>query len=193
MSPPYQPISSREPVQHEYALAVDRLLAPVRRFFRVAGIVLLAVLIAIPFTQIVLRQVFGAPFVGAEELASFTLICVIMVSVPYSISSGASVRMEELLLALPSRWQRRVNLLIAMCGALAFGFAAWSTGTAMARNLNNATPTLAIPYWIFFSAGLIGFALTALEFALVLLKAWRGLPLYITFDAEQPPDEPDLQ
>ena len=171
---------------------LDRWLRHVRLGIRGLGVALLVVLIAMPAIQVVLREVLRAPFVGAEELTRFMLICVVMVTVPYTISSGASVRMEELLHALPPRLQQAIHLLIAAAGASAFGYAAVSVATATLRNLNNATPTLGIPYWIFFSAALVGFTLAVVEFLILLVKAWLRRPLYVSFDAEQPPDEPTL-
>jgi TRAP-type C4-dicarboxylate transport system permease small subunit len=171
---------------------LDRWLARVRLAVRGIGVLLLVVLIAMPAVQVVLREWFRAPFIGAEELTRFMLICVVMVAVPYTIASGASVRMEEFAHALPAAVQRWLSMLIATTGAVAFGVAAVSVAVATLRNLANATPTLGIPYWIFFSAALVGFALAAIEFLIILAKAWLRRPLYVTIDAEQPPDLPDF-
>ncbi|MFP4463502.1 MAG: TRAP transporter small permease [Guyparkeria sp.] len=172
--------------------ALDRWLDRVRLAVRALGVMLLVVLIAMPAVQVVLREAFRAPFIGAEELTRFMLICVVMVAVPYTIASGASVRMEEFAHALPAIVQRWLAMLIAASGAAAFAVATVSVAVAMLRNLANATPTLGIPYWIFFSAALLGFALAALEFAIILAKAWLRRPLYVIIDAELPPDLPDL-
>ena len=51
------------------------------------------------------------------------------------------------------------------------------------------TPTLNIPYWIFFASGFLGLTLAAVEFALQTLKAWRHDPLYVTFAQEQPSED----
>jgi TRAP-type C4-dicarboxylate transport system permease small subunit len=172
--------------------AADRTVEPLRKFVRWIGIVLLVVMIGLPTLQVFLRQFLRAPFVGAEELARFMLICVVFVTFPYVVSSGANIRMEELLLALPRRVQYLLKVVIAATGSLAFGVAAWSVAVATARNLDNATPTLGIPYWVFFSAAFLGLLLAAVECAVQLYKALRNRPLYVTFAEEQPPDEPVL-
>lgn len=170
----------------------DRILEPVRRLFRWLGVLLLGVLIFLPVMQVVLRQ-FQSPFIGAEELARFMLICVVFVTLPYVVSSGASVRMEELLHALPGRLRRGLRIFIPLTGALAFGAAAVSVAVATMRNLDNETPTLQIPYWVFFSAAFLGLLLAAIECAAQFVKAWRNDPLYLTFAAEHSPEEaPDL-
>jgi TRAP-type C4-dicarboxylate transport system permease small subunit len=170
----------------------DRILEPVRRLFRWAGVLLLAVLISLPVMQVVLRQ-FGSPFIGAEELARFMLICVVFVTLPYVVSSGAAVRMEELLHALPHRLRRGLRIVIPITGALGFGAAAVSVAVATMRNLDNETPTLQIPYWVFFSAAFLGLLFAAVECAAQFVKACRDDPLYLTFAAERSPDgAPDL-
>lgn len=170
----------------------DRVLEPVRRLFRWAGVLLLAVLIFLPVMQVVLRQ-FGSPFIGAEELARFMLICVVFVTLPYVVSSGASVRMDELLNALPHRLRRGLRIAIPLTGALGLGAAAVSVAVATMRNLDNETPTLQIPYWVFFSAAFVGLLLAAIECAGQFVKGWRDDPLYLTFEAERSPDgDPDL-
>jgi len=169
--------------------ACDRILEPIRRVFRWTSVLLLAVMIALPVLQVILRQFFSRPFMGAEELARFMLICVVFVTLPYVVSSGASIRMEEVMGTLPKRLRRVLRFAIPATGGLAFAVAATSIAIATLRNLDNATPTLNIPYWIFFASGFLGLTLAAVECALQAFKAWRRDPLYVTFAQEQPSED----
>ncbi len=171
------------------ATAADRLLAPIRWTLRRLAIALLAVLVTMPAVQVVLREVLRMPFIGAEELSRFMLICVVFVTLPTVIASGANVRMEEVLGAMPRRLQWGLRVLIAATGVAAFGAAAVSVLIATLRNLNNATPTLDIPYYVFFSAALLGLALSALECALQLVKTLLNQPIYVLTDEEREPEE----
>jgi TRAP-type C4-dicarboxylate transport system permease small subunit len=171
------------------AAAPDRALAPVRRMLRWTSLVLIGAMIAIPAIQVVMREAFNLPFIGAEELTRFMLICLVFITLPYVIVSGSSIRLEEGLLLMPASLQRITRVAIAMTSTLAFTIAAASVGVAMLRNLQNATPTLGIPYWIFFAASLIGFLVAAVESALQLWKALTGRPLFVTFRDEVPPDD----
>jgi TRAP-type C4-dicarboxylate transport system permease small subunit len=171
------------------ASRVDRVLEPIRKVLRFLSLLLLGVMILTPTLQVLLREVFAHPFMGAEELSRFMLICVVMLALPYTISSGASIRMEELLGLVPRPAQKMAEILIASLGLIAFAFAAGSVMTATLRNLNNSSPTLSIPYYIFFSAAFVGFLLAAVEFGLQICKAIRNRPLYVTFEAEQPDQE----
>jgi TRAP-type C4-dicarboxylate transport system permease small subunit len=185
--------SPSSPVADPGTTPFDRAIEPVRKALRRLGIVLLVVMIAMPAVQVFLRSVVGTPFVGAEEIARFMLICVVFVTLPYVVCSGASIRMEEILSALPRSFQTPLRIAAAGTGALAFGVAAASVAVATMRNLDNATPTLGIPYWIFFSAAFVGLLVAALESVVQIVKASTHRPLYVTFAEEQPPDDPDLQ
>ncbi len=175
-------------------LAADRMFEPIRRVFRWCSLILLAVMVALPAIQVFLREMIRSPLIGAEELTRFMLICVVFITLPYVISSGASIRMEEFLEIFPKGFQRLAHLLISSSGAVAFGIAASSVLVATLRNLSNATPTLGIPYWVFFSAAFLGLLFAAIECALQFYKAVYRYPLYITFAEEHSPDElPDLE
>jgi TRAP-type C4-dicarboxylate transport system permease small subunit len=172
---------------------LDRKIEPLRRAFRRVGLALLFVMIGLPALQVFLRGVLRTPFVGAEELARFMLICVVFITLPYVVSSGASIRMEEIISVLPAPVRRVLRMLITGTGAIAFGVAAYSVAVATLRNLQNATPSLGIPYWIFFSAAFLGLLLSAIESGVQFVKAARSRPLYVTFAEEQPPEEADLE
>jgi TRAP-type C4-dicarboxylate transport system permease small subunit len=60
---------------------------------------------------------------------------------------------------------------------------------AIGTNLDNATPTLRIPYWIFLGAAFISFTMSALECGIQFVKAIQDRPLYVTFPQEQEPEE----
>jgi len=81
--------------------------------------------------------------------------------------------------------------MIAATGALTFGVTAAAIGVATLRNLQNATPTLGIPYWVFFSAAFVGFLVTGIEFALQLWKVATRRPPFVTFADEASPDDMD--
>ena len=182
---------SRESYAPADAFAPDRALSPVRRALRWTSLAVIAVMIALPALQVVLREVLNLPFVGAEELTRFMLICVVFVTLPYVVASGANIRLEEGLHLLPRPLQRLINVMITATGALTFGVTAAAIGVATLRNLQNATPTLGIPYWVFFSAAFVGFLVTGIEFALQLWKVATRRPPFVTFADEASPDDMD--
>lgn len=168
---------------------IDRVVEPVRKAFRYLSIALLALVISLPGLQIFLREVTQTPFIGAAELARFMLICTIFIALPYVVSSGANIRMEEIQMAMPTKVKRILKPLIPVLGSVIFGFIVYSTLIATISNLNNATPTLGIPYFIFFSTTFLGCLMTAFECGVQAYKAFTNRPLYVKFEAERPPDE----
>jgi TRAP-type C4-dicarboxylate transport system permease small subunit len=184
-------LQSRENFAPADAFAPDRALSPVRRALRWTSLAVVAVMIALPAIQVVFRELLNLPFVGAEELTRFMLICVVFVTLPYVVVSGANIRLEEGLHLLPRPVQRLIHIAITATGALTFVVAAAAIAVATLRNLQNATPTLGIPYWVFFSASFVGFLLTAVEFALQLWKVATRRPPFVRFGDEASPDDMD--
>jgi TRAP-type C4-dicarboxylate transport system permease small subunit len=139
----------------------------------------------------VLRELLDLPFIGAEELTRFMLICVVFVTLPYVVASGTNIRLEEGLHLMGPSARRLFEVLIAATGALILAVAAVSVAVATLRNLQNATPTLGIPYYVFFSAAFFGLLFAAIETALQLWKTLTRRPPYVTFADEASPDDMD--
>lgn len=169
--------------------AIDRALEPLRWIFRWGSLVMLVVMVALPFIQVVMRELLSSPIIGAEELARFMLICTVFIALPYVVSAGANIRMEEFLGFLPASTVRIVKLAICAIAVVTFAATATASVLAISKNLDNATPTLGIPYWIFLGAATIGFAMTTLECAVQFIKALRSQSLYVTFPQEHEPEE----
>jgi TRAP-type C4-dicarboxylate transport system permease small subunit len=83
------------------------------------------------------------------------------------------------------------DVLIAATGAATFAVAAAAIAVATLRNLQNATPTLGIPYYVFFSAAFFGLLFAAVETGLQLWKVLARRPPYVTFADEASPDDMD--
>ena len=169
--------------------AIDRAVEPLRWVFRWGSLVMLLAMVTLPFIQVVSREIFSSPIIGVEELARFMLICSVFFALPYVISAGASIRMEEILSMLPAAV---IHLARIAAGAICTAtFAAMGVASliAIGTNLDNATPTLGIPYWIFLGAASVSFAMATLECGIQLVKALQARPLYVTFPQEQEPEE----
>ncbi|WP_353646305.1 TRAP transporter small permease [Mesorhizobium sp. WSM2239] len=128
------------------------------RVLSAATVLLLAGIVLVPIAQVVMRGVFGLPFVGAEELTRFLLICLIFVGYPLVVETGENIVMGEIKSSLPTRLRNVINLAISISAVGVTLFLAYVTWANIFKNLNNTTPTLGIPFWIFLSATLFGFA-----------------------------------
>lgn len=132
---------------------------------------LLGALVFVPFAQVLLRDLFGAPIIGAEELTRFLLICVVFVAYPLVVASGENIVMGELHGMLPKGPRRLLDLLISLAAIGCSGFIAYVVVTTVQNNLNNATPTLKIPFWLFLGSTLFGFAAATAVHLVHLRKA----------------------
>ena len=168
---------------------IDRALEPLRWVFRWGSLLMLVVMVALPFVQVVMREVLAQPIIGAEELARFMLICTVFLALPYVVSAGSNIRMEEFHSFLSPAVVRGVKLAVAAVAVVAFVAGAVASIIAIRTNLDNATPTLGIPYWIFLGAATLGFGMTSVECAVQFVKALQNRPLYVTFPQEQEPAE----
>ncbi|MDP3256182.1 MAG: TRAP transporter small permease subunit [Bosea sp. (in: a-proteobacteria)] len=172
---------------------IDRAVEPVRWLFRWGSLAMLIAMVSLPFIQVVSREIFATPIIGVEELARFMLICAVFLALPYVISAGANIRMEEIVSMLPGSVVHMAKILGAIAATATFAAITIASFVAIGGNLDNSTPTLGIPYWIFLGAAGISFAMSTLECAIQTAKAIQGRPLYVTFPQEhEPEDELDL-
>ena len=121
-------------------------------------VIIMMALFLVPTAQVIMRGVFVLPFIGAEELTRFLLICLVFCAYPLVVEKGENIVMGEFKAAMPPRLRRVTNVTISIGAVAITGFMAWVTATNISRNLANATPTLGIPFWIFLGATLFGFA-----------------------------------
>ena len=151
-----------------------KLLAAVRAAVRWTSLVLLALLIVTPLAQITMRGVFNVPMAGAEELARYFLICMIFLGASYVTEQGGQIRMEEFqgLIAPRPRWV--LQLLIELSGAVFFGILFVASVVTVSRNLNNQTPIIEMPFWLFFAPLVVGSLLLTVETLAMFVHTWRG-------------------
>lgn len=142
----------------------------VERVMTALVVMILAGLVLVPTAQVIMRGVFVQPFIGAEEFTRFLLICLIFCAYPLVVQKGENIVMGEFKAALPDRPRRVLNVLISIGAISATAFIAYVTASNISRNLNNATPTLGIPFWLFLGATLLGFAGAAVVHLLHLRK-----------------------
>lgn len=110
----------------------------------------------VPAVQIALRLV-GRPFIGAEELTQFFLICMIFLSFPLVVAAKENIVMGEFKSSLPTVLRKAVEIFIDFCAIAITFYVAYASYNTILKNLKNATPTLQIPFWIFLSSTFVSF------------------------------------
>lgn len=136
--------------------------------------IILFCMVLLVVTQVTMRTVFNVPLIGPEELARYFLICIVFLAMPYTARSGGHIRMTELQSFFPKKFQRFLQYLIILCAIAVFGcFAAAAIITTM-KNQGNVTPTLAIPFGLFFLPTILGFSLLTLQYIFRFIKLFQG-------------------
>ena len=149
----------------------------IRAGVRWTSLALLALLIVTPLAQIIVRGVFNSPMASAEELARYFLICLTFLASSYVTLEGGQIRMEEFQGMLPARLRWYLQMLIEIAGIGMFGVIFLAAAITIADNLENQTPTLEMPFWLFMAPLLVGSLLLMLETALQFLHTLhRGRP-----------------
>lgn len=139
------------------------MLNGVRRAVRAVALVLLALLVATPLAQIVMRGVFSVPMAGAEELARYFLIGLTFLAASYVTREGGQIRMEEIQALLPPRPRWVVQLAIELTGVALFATLFVAGVVTIRNNLANQTATLEMPFWLFMAPLVVGSLLLVAE------------------------------
>jgi len=149
------------------------ILDAVRAAVRWLSLALLALLILTPLAQIVMRGVFNVPMAGAEELARYFLITLTFVASSYVTEQGGQIRMEELQGVVPPRPRWLLQLGIELCSIAMFAILFVAGVVTTMNNLQNQTPTLEMPFWLFMGPLVVGSAMLVVETAVMLVHTWR--------------------
>jgi TRAP-type C4-dicarboxylate transport system permease small subunit len=142
--------------------AIERVLA--------AGAVLaLFALVALPFTQVVMRDAFARPIVGLEEATRWGLIALVYLALPLLVAKNEQIRFDELVNRLPRRARTALERAHLLAAALVLGVLVNAALQSALQHASTRTPILNIPFLIFIAPmviGLAAMALAALGFAL---------------------------
>ncbi len=134
---------------------------------------ILIALVLVPAGQVFFRGALGLPFIGAEEFSRFLLICLVFTGYPLVVQADENIAMKEARNALPPRARHFLTLLAHAMGAAVAAVMCVATIVTISRNLNNATPTLNIPFWLFLSATFVAFAGASILHVMILLRSGR--------------------
>lgn len=144
--------------------AVDRYL----------GVIFLFNLIILVLLDTLLRAFSMTPFMGTMELVRCFLIWSVFISLRLVTQENAHIRMGELMALSPLIMQKFLNFLINLAALIIFGIITLSVFTTTVHNFYDTTPTLEIPIVIFFFPTIIGFLLTTIQYAIILVSLiWK--------------------
>jgi TRAP-type C4-dicarboxylate transport system permease small subunit len=140
----------------------------------VVSLLLLAAVVITPLAQITMRGVFNVPMAGAEEMTRYFLICLTFLAASYVTEQGGQIRMEEFQGLIPPRPRWMLQLLIELSGVVVFGILFAASVVTISRNLNNQTPIMEMPFWLFMAPLALGSALLVAETLAMFVHTWRS-------------------
>jgi TRAP-type C4-dicarboxylate transport system permease small subunit len=145
-----------------------------RTAVRWTSLALLAAVVITPLAQITMRGVFNVPMAGAEEMTRYFLICLTFLAASYVTEQGGQIRMEEFQGLIPPRPRWMLQLLIELSGVVVFGILFAASVVTISRNLNNQTPIMEMPFWLFMAPLALGSALLVVETLAMFVHTWRS-------------------
>jgi TRAP-type C4-dicarboxylate transport system permease small subunit len=107
--------------------------------------------------QIILRQVFNRPLMGADELTMFLVAAVIITPLGFLEKEKGHIAMEELLKILPSVVKKVLGFLISVSCTVIYFLLFMSVYNVIRNNPHIVTAMLRMPIWLFFLPCVIGF------------------------------------
>ncbi|KXF75249.1 TRAP transporter [Paramesorhizobium deserti] len=148
---------------------------------RTMAIFLLALMALLIVTQVVGRNIFNLGMPWADELARFSGIALVFLSVPLLALRGQHVAVDLVPMMLPQHLRRYVLAFIeiaisAFCLLTLYGFQSF-----LSRAGKFATPAIGISNWLFYAPALLGFIL------LLMISLLRLAGLF-TQSADMPED-----
>lgn len=148
-------------------------LSILRAALRATSYAMLAMLVLMPFAQIIMRGVFNVPMAWAEELTRYFLICLTFLAAALVTADGGQIRMEEFQALLPEKPRWLLQLMIEIAGIGLFAFLAFAAFTTISKNMSNQTATLEMPFWLFMAPLALGAVFLVIETFAALHTTWR--------------------
>jgi len=107
--------------------------------------------------QVILRSIFNAPLMGADEMTPYLVIWVILAPLAYTERTIGHIIMEEFQVILPSIIKKIIRFLVSVSTTGIYVLVSFSVIYVIKNNLYNTTATLRMPFYIFFIPSAIGF------------------------------------
>lgn len=134
------------------------------------SILCLSVMLVTVILQVLMRELFDFPLVGAEEFVRYLMIWIVLFPLAFTLREGGHIAMAELRDMLPKPIREGLSIFSDVCSLIVFAIVSWSSLSVIIENPNNTTATLQIPFWVFFLPNLLGFVLLTVGYLLILMK-----------------------
>ena len=143
-----------------------------------SGLILLA-LIGLTFTDVVLRYIFSAPFLGAKDLLQMGMVVVISLAFPFTWRMGGHIVVDLIPDYGIETLTRIRDLVVRLIGIFIFALLAWQAWIRAddAALFNEATNMIEVPFRPFFWVLSIAAGFQAVVLCVEGARIVVGLPL----------------
>ncbi len=138
--------------------------------------ILLAVLCAIVFIQVIMRYGYGHSLSWSEELTRYMFVWIIYLGVNLGIRSDSQIKIDIMDLALHGKARKALHIIQHLVSIAACLAAAWGSYYLIKIGFLAISPTLHWPMWVVYIVFPIGFALdiiACLRKIYAILKNWN--------------------
>ncbi len=153
------------------------------RLFEIIAMILLGVMTFLVLLQIAGRDLFGSGWPWADELARYSGLGLVYLTIPLLLMRDGHVKVDM----ISSRFKGKAAYVLHVFNealiVLFFGLFFWGGWVFMQRAAKFSTPALGMPNWLFYLPAAIGMLLFGLVALRRLSRALKGLPVTATHTA----------
>ena len=127
------------------------------------GGVTLFLLMGLTVVAVVMRYIFNAPILGAQDLSELSLVLVVFLGLPYCGWTRGHVAVDLISTFVPAARLRFTDAVVFFTSGVLFLYVAWQTWTQGldALEYGDASNLVEIPYFPFFCVATLGTAVYA--------------------------------
>jgi TRAP-type C4-dicarboxylate transport system permease small subunit len=175
--------TSASPTGEAQTGRLERLWHRLVEAFAAAGTVMIGILMVIICADIGARNVMGASLPLVSEAGALLVVTLVALQLAATVRAGRLARTEVFIAPLSERFPTLgavLNGLYDLVGALVLGLIAWASIRVVGKDVAageyiGITGMATLPTWPFRVLVLAGFALAAIEFAVRVIAALRGI------------------
>ena len=137
----------------------------------------MAGMVGLILLEVFLRTAFGGTTGVTEEFVAFGFASVVFLGLAHAMDSGSLVRIDILLLRLPARPRRAVNLVLIAASLAIVLYVAWYIFLALNRYAARgmvSSPSGIVPLWIPQTVVLVGIGLFCLQLVAYFIHVAAG-------------------
>ena len=147
------------------------------RLFEIIAMILLGVMTFLVMLQIAGRDLFGSGWPWADELARYSGLGLVYLTIPLLLLNDRHVKVDMLSSRFKGKAAYVLHVFNEMLIVVFFGLFFWGGWVFMQRAAKFSTPALGMPNWLFYLPAAIGMLLFGLVALSRLLRALKGKPV----------------